>query len=400
MPQNNTPPVRAAGYPARRRVISPRCATALLILGLLLAPMVASEQSEVSPQQLEQLDKRIKEVTRWLASARTDRSGLVKAVEELEQKVSQINRRLHQLGEEQQVLHKTLAQLDREAQALRDRLKQQRRSLEAQLVSAWKQGEAPGLKVLLNETDPQQLSRQMTYHEYLSGDAVKRLDTFRQTLTALQANREEAIEARAELTEAQKTAEAQRHELEQRQGERRQALAALNKEIGLRQGELKQLQADRERLEALLQRVREAVRDLDLPDQSTPFAKLAGKLPRPVPGKVLARYGEPMAGGKLRRNGIVMEVDNGAAVRAVHYGRVVFSDWLRGFGLLVILDHGDGYMSLYGQNDGLLKNVGDWVSAGEVIALGGKGGGNPPGLYFEIRKKGKPIDPGKWLSKL
>ncbi|MAL99165.1 MAG: peptidase M23 [Alteromonadaceae bacterium] len=374
-----------------------------VMLGLALSVLVLCGQAwgepQVSPRQLEQLEKRIQAVNRWLNSAEENRSDLARKVKSLEQDIGRINSRLHRLGEQQQQTQAQLATLDQEAETLRARLEKQRGSLKAQLLSAWKLGDAPGLKVLLNESDPQQLSRQMAYHDYISQDAVERLNKFQRTLSALRENRAAALVARNELSEARATAQAQRRDLEERQVERRETLAALDKEIRQKKSELERLQADRERLEELLKRVQEAVQNLELPDESTPFSALAGKLPRPAPGKVLAHYGEPMAGGKLRRNGTIIAVSAGAAIRAVHYGRVVFSDWLRGFGLLVILDHGDGYMSLYGQNDGLLKNVGDWVSAGEAIALGGNSGGNPPGLYFEIRKHGKPIDPGKWLGK-
>lgn len=372
----------------------------LLALTLLAtAGLAHGEQPNASAQQLEQLEKRINEVNTWLKEAEDNRSALVRNLRSLEQEIGGINSRLHELKQKQDKLQSELATLDQEARVLRDRLESQRGALSAQLRNAWMQGEAPGLKVLLNEADPQRVARLMTYHEYLSRDAVARLETFKQTLTALQANRAQALEAKGQLAEAQEQVETQREDRKARQAERQAALATLKTDIAARRGELDQLQADRERLEGLIKQVEDAVRTIDLPEESTPFKNLKTKLPWPAQGKVAASYGESMAGGKLRRNGIIIQATSEEPVQAVHYGRVVFADWLRGFGLLLIIDHGDGYMSLYGHNGGLVKGVGDWVSVGETVALAGEGGGSPPGLYFEIRHNGKPVDPNQWLRK-
>lgn len=380
---------------------SARLARALVILGLVagLAGAVNAEEANASAQQLEALDKRIKDVNAWLQKAEDNRGELVRNLRDLEQDLGKINGRLHALRQQEKTLQSELATLESEAQALQGKLASQRVALGAQLRNAWMQGDAPGLKVLLNESDPQELARLMTYHEYLSQDAVTRLETFNATLAQLEQNRARALTARAELAKAQDQTEAERKDREQRQAERQQALAALKGDISERRSELEQLEADRQRLEALVKQVEEAVRTIDLPDQSTPFKQLRAKLPWPASGKVVANYGEPMAGGKMRRNGIIIQAAADEPIHAVHYGRVVFANWLRGFGLLLIIDHGDGYMSLYGQNGGLLKSVGDWVSAGETIALAGEDGGAPGGLYFEIRHNGKPGDPAQWLQR-
>lgn len=382
--------------------INPGAALRLMLTLILMTFVVGvqAEQPKVSAQQLERLEKRISDISEWLEEAEDNRSKLVKNLRNLEQEIGKINTRLHQLREREKSLETELAELDREAKILKDKLAGQRAALGTQLRNAWMQGDAPGLKVLLNEADPQQVARLMTYHEYLSQDAVARLEAFQQTLGELQDNREQALSARDELTDARRQAETEREDRQRRQAERQETLAALKKDIGERQSELEQLQADRARLEGLVKQVEEAVRTIELPKESTPFKSLRAKLPWPTRGKVVANYGESMAGGKLRRNGIIIQAAPEDPVKAVHYGRVVFANWLRGFGLLLIIDHGDGYMSLYGQNGGLLKSVGDWVSAGETVALAGNGGeGRLRGLYFEIRHNGKPGDPAQWLQK-
>ena len=372
----------------------------LLALGLMIGHgFVHAEQPQVSAQQLKRLEARIGEINQWLEQAEHNRSDLVRNLRGLEQEIGEVNKRLHQLNQQADALEAKLAELDREARGLKDKLESQRGALGMQLRSAWMQGEAPGLKVLLNEADPQQMARLITYHEYLSQDAIARLENFQQTLAALQENREQAVKTRNDLTQAQQSAEAQREDRRERQAERQAALTELKADISARRSELEQLQADRQRLEELLRQVEEAVRTIALPEESTPFKSLRAKLPWPARGKVVGAYGESMAGGKLRRNGIIIQASPEDPVQAVHYGRVVFANWLRGFGLLLIIDHGDGYMSLYGHNGGLVKSVGDWVSAGETIAVAGEGGGNPRGMYFEVRHNGKPINPGQWLHK-
>lgn len=357
-----------------------------------------AEQPNVSAQRLERLEKRIGEIDQWLQKAEENRTDLVQTLRSLEREIGKVNNQLHQLRQREAELQAGLASLNREATGLKGELEAQRGALTAQLRNAWMQGDAPGLKVLLSEIDPQRVARLMTYHKYLSQDAVGRLETFKETLAQLQKNREQAMITKAELAESRQQTEARRKEQQNRQAERKKALAALKTDISARRSELEQLRADREQLEGLVKQVEEAVRTIELPSQSTPFKALRGKLPWPTRGKVVANYGEPMAGGKLRRNGTIIQADPEEPIQAVHYGRVVFANWLRGFGLLLIIDHGDGYMSLYGQNGGLLKSVGDWVSAGETVAIAGEGG-SPRGFYFEIRHNGKPGDPAQWLGK-
>jgi septal ring factor EnvC (AmiA/AmiB activator) len=144
-------------------------------------------------------------------------------------------------------------------------------------------------------------------------------------------------------------------------------------------------------------RLQESLANLDAPRSAQPFAGMQGKLLLPVEGRISHRFGNQRNQGKLRWHGIFIDAAEGESVYAVHYGRVVFSDWLRGFGLLMIVSHGEGYMSLYGHNQALFRETGDWVSAGEVIAaVGDSGGQDKTGLYFEIRIDGKPNNPQNW----
>nr|WP_232349026.1 peptidoglycan DD-metalloendopeptidase family protein [Neptunomonas qingdaonensis] len=185
-------------------------------------------------------------------------------------------------------------------------------------------------------------------------------------------------------------------ELEALREQRQQSLAAVKKQVSSAQAKLRKLNIDKKRLEKLLAEIEKSVSSANLTQNNKAFVSLKGKLQWPVRGKILRAFGNVK--DNLSYDGVLLAGTTGSAVAAVHHGRVVFSDWLRGYGLLTIIDHGDGYMSLYGQNDSLLKETGDWVSQGESIATIGSSGGNiDPGLYFAIRHKGKAINPKRWF---
>ena len=162
---------------------------------------------------------------------------------------------------------------------------------------------------------------------------------------------------------------------------------------------LEQLTEDRARVEELIKQINDAIASIPPPEQLTPFSEARGRMPWPVNGRALNNFGESYSDGNLHRQGLVLAADAGSPVRAVHPGRVVFSDWLRGSGLLVVVDHGDGYLSLYANNQTLVKNTGDWVNRGEAVATAGDNGGlNQPGIYFEIRRHGEALDPAAWCE--
>src|SRR5690606_34075729 len=195
--------------------------------------------------------------------------------------------------------------------------------------------------------------------------------------------------------------ERERHALEAARVRRAQLLAALNRQLSAQQDEIERLRADERRLQRLLQELRTVLPEAELPSPGPQerFGALNGRLPLPLAGRIAAGYGEPKGIGDLTWRGIFIAAREGDPVRAVARGRVAFADWLRGFGLLLILDHGDGYMTLYGHNQALHRRTGDWVEAGETIAAAGNTGGAPAmGVYFEIRQNGVPHDPLQWCA--
>lgn len=372
---------------------------AWLLLALLMA-LPAAAGTEATPAQLEALKREIGQIDRWLRKAEQDRSALERELVNTEQAINRLIRERRELQAKAREQTRELAALKEREGELTARLDRQRDSLRQQIRQAWMAGDTPAVKVLLNEVDPQRVARTMTYYEYLSKDAVARLDAFNATLEELRQTRQQALASQTRLKGLEQEVSSRQDELQQRRQQRRQTLAALEAEIDDRQSERARLTADRERLEKLLREVQEAIASIPSPNESKPFKALRAKLPWPAHGKVARRYGESLAQGKLRHNGLLIATRDESEVRAVHYGRVVFANWLRGFGLMTIIDHGDGYMSLYGNNSSLLASPGDWVAAGETIALAGEsGGGDETGVYFEIRHRGKPQNPQSWLAR-
>lgn len=386
---------------AGNAALNPRGWLLCLCLGLLLiaAPTVHAGDEQASAKQLEALKHRIKVVDRWLDSAQTHRSHLENRLRDLEKQIGNLDAQLHQLEQKEARQQARLKKLDQQAQTLQQQLKDGRNSLEAQLRSAWMQGDAPAIKVLLNQEDPQRLARTMTYYRYLSQDNVRHLKHFNALLAQLKTTRQQVTETQKQLDQTQGQLKVQRQSLAKKQSQRQVALNQLNAKIQSREQKLKHLKANRDHLQKLLDQVQNAVADIPIPAENKPFASLRHHLPWPLHGDVIGHYDAPMAGGKVRRTGILIKAANNTPVKAVDYGRVVFANWLRGFGLLIIIDHGHGYMSLYGHNSSLLKAPGDWVSAGETIALSGDSGqGDAYALYFEIRHDGRPQNPLHWLG--
>ncbi|MDO6443086.1 MULTISPECIES: murein hydrolase activator EnvC [unclassified Marinobacter] len=376
--------------------------TALLALALMLtlgaAPAV-SEQ-EVTPAQIEDLKERIEDIDDWLADAEDDRSSLERQLAATERTISRLTRERRTLREQVKTQQRRLNELQGEERELTRTLEQQRESLKQQIRTAWMEGDAPAVKVLLNEINPDNIARTMTYYEYLSRDTVGRLEDFRKNLQELKATQAAAQNTRAELAKTEEGVIERQKKLQASREEREQTLAALEQDIRSRRNEKVELESDRKRLENLLSEVQQAIANIPSPNESQPFSSLRNKLPWPAQGKVTSGFGDKYADGKLRRNGLIIQTNEDAEVKAIHYGRVVFANWLRGFGLITIIDHGDGYMTLYGHSSSLFTSPGDWVAAGEAIALAGRTGGTDnPALYFEVRHNGKPDNPGRWLGK-
>lgn len=371
----------------------------LLSMALLFGASSALAEQQVTPGQIQALQEEISEIDEWLSDAEEDRSSLERQLAELEKNIGRLTRERRELRIQASQQQKRLAELDQQETKLVRTLDSQRESLKKQIRAAWMEGDAPAVKVLLNEIDPDKIARTMTYYEYLSRDTVERLEAFSANLKQLKITRQEVQAGKARLARLEQDVADRQQKLAASKSQRQQTLASLKADIKNRLNEREQLEADRQRLEKLLREVEQAIADIPSPNESAPFGSLQKKLPWPSAGKVVSAFGQSYADGKLRHSGMLINTPEEAEVKAVHYGRVVFANWLRGFGLITILDHGDGYMTLYGHSSSLFTSPGDWIEAGEPIAQAGRTGGTEdPAVYFEIRQNGKPINPNRWLG--
>ncbi|EDM48147.1 murein hydrolase activator EnvC family protein [Marinobacter algicola] len=370
-----------------------------LALAMLAVATPALAEQQVTPGQIEDLKEEIADIDEWLADAEEDRSSLEQQLSGLEQDIGRLTRERRELRQKAREQQQRLTELGEEEAELTRVLESQRDSLKKQIRAAWMEGDAPAVKVLLNEIDPDKIARTMTYYEYLSRDTIDRLEAFAANLHQLKETQKQVKAGRLRLAELEENVADRQQKLSSRKKEREQTLASLKADISNRLTEREELEEDRQRLEKLLREVEEAIANIPTPNESDPFGSLKNKLPWPAEGKVVSSFGDSYASGKLKHNGLLINTAEEGDVRAVHYGRVVFANWLRGFGLITILDHGDGYMTLYGHSSSLFTSPGDWVEAGEAIAQAGRTGGtNDPAVYFEVRHNGKPDNPRRWLG--
>lgn len=287
--------------------------------------------------------------------------------------------------------------LEKEQKSLQGKQRQQQGILAKQIRSAFMAGNHDYAKMLFNQEDAGKFERILSYYQYLNKARQQQIDAFRELVQQLQKVNQELLEKQQELESLQDTQKEQKNRLALQQNTRKSTLAKIEKVIDSEAAKIEQLQINEQ---ALLKAIEEAARAaLQRPSELAGLSKLKGKLALPAQGRMRRLFGTRRQ-GQVRWKGILIDSTSGSAVRTVHDGKILYADWLRGFGLVTVVDHGEGYMSLYGHNQALLKQAGDAVEAGETIALVGQSGGqNSPNLYFEIRHKGKAINPSAWLAR-
>ena len=351
--------------------------------------------------QLERLRSRIHSLQKQLNDTRGRRDTVHEELQSEERRIGELLQRLREIDARLAQDEDTLAALRRDAATERRQLDTQLAALESQVRAAYASGRQEPLKLVLNQESPAAVSRLMTYYRYLTAARVARVTQLRQIVGRIEIL-QAAIGAQTQtLTTARNEQLKQKSELETAQHRRTELLAQLDRRVRNQTEEIARLKTDEQRLERLLNEIKSYA--LPTPPglpTATRFAQAKGRLPLPLAGQVIARYGESKQLGDLTWRGIFVGAPEGGQIHAVFRGRVAYADWLRGFGLLLILDHGDGYMTLYGHNQTLHRQVGDWVEAGQPIAAAGRTGDAPAsGVYFEIRHNGKPYDPLQWCAR-
>lgn len=372
----------------------------ILLLTLLLGVGVgvAAEDREQAAARLEAVRARIGELEQSIEAAKGKAEVLQRQLRELEQEITQSDSKLGRLQE--RIADKTarLEKLDREREQREATLTDARAALARQLRAAYKNGRRDYLKLLLNQQDPATMGRVLVYYEYYNRARSDQIQQLNRELAQLSQLARTIHEEQQQLAELEQSEQARLEELRGLRAVRAKIMVHLDTRIRDERQELTDLHEDRERLRQLLENLRSA--RAPAPGQMPNFEHLRGKLEWPVSGRLLNHFGGSRRNGAMSWQGVQLETESGEAVRAVSAGQVIFADWFRTLGLLIILDHGGGYMSLYGHNRELLKPDGAWVEDGEVIALAGKSGGQTrPVVYFEIRRDGKPVDPALWCSR-
>ncbi|CAB5533126.1 Septal ring factor [Pseudomonas putida] len=418
----------------------------LLALSCLLSPAFADERAQTQ-QQLEATRQDIAELKKMLGKLQEEKSGVQKDLKSTETEIGDLERQVEALQQELKKTEGELERLDTEKKKLQSARVEQQRLIAIQARSAYQSGREEYLKLLLNQQNPEKFARTLTYYDYLSKARLEQLRTFNETLRQLANVEQDISRQQAQLLAQRGNLDSRRQELEAVRNERRQVLAKLNTDMQARDQKLQSRQQDQAELTKVLKTIEEtlarqareaeearkkallaqqqaeeqrrqqqalAANEEEAPKKTRTtlgplvssegasyggaFSAARGKLPWPVNGRLLARFGDARGGDdRAKWDGVMIGANPGTQVRAVHGGRVVFADWLRGAGLLVILDHGNGYLSLYGHNQSLLKRAGDIVKAGEAIStVGDSGGQDSSGLYFAIRQQGRPTDPSQW----
>jgi len=281
----------------------------------------------------------------------------------------------------------------------RNSLISQRQIMVQQIRAAFAIGRQDRLKLILNQQDPAVAGRLMIYHDYFNRSRAQQLGLIQDTLNKLQHAEREMTKEASRMRELQGRKQLEMANLEQSRSSRKKLISQLNKKISSGGVRLKELKEDETRLQNLLVQIQQqALQKAKVNSRKKPFQSRKGKMNWPTKGSFKARFGSKKRGG-LQWDGVLISAPEGEDVKAVYHGKVVFSDWLRGFGLMLILDHGDGYMTLYGHNQSLSKQVGELVSTNEVVAvLGDSGGQTDPGVYFAMRHNGVPVNPAKWFK--
>ncbi|MGD8408282.1 MAG: peptidoglycan DD-metalloendopeptidase family protein [Thiohalophilus sp.] len=378
----------------------------LLLVLLAVVPVVVavadtSEAQQEKTRQLEVLREKIDQLNKVLASQRKKHSQVVQELQSIETRIGKRVKNLRYIKFSLKKQNQKLISLRKEQNQLQDELETQRQLLGQQIKAAYVIGRQEFLKMLLNQQSPSALGRVSVYYDYFNQARSEQISKAISTITRLDKVETQITERRAELEKLERSEAKQKQALEAHYRQRSQTLAKLKQEISSKDEQLAQLRDDEKQLQQLLQGLnRELGELLTGEDTQKRFAELRGHLAWPTRGEVQKLFGKSRNAGKLRWNGVLIGDSAGNTVYAVAPGRVAYADWLRGYGLLMIIDHGDGYMSLYGHNQGLLKEVGDWVEANEPIAeVGSSGGRDEAGLYFEIRHDGKPTNPASWCRR-
>ncbi len=371
--------------------------TSLLVYAVNARAQLTEKDTEA---QLEALQLEISEIQRNILTKQNEQGVLQTRLADAEKSIGKLAQRLRTI--EQQIARELprLAALEEERDRLQDDVVIEQKNMTRDFRALWALREGGGLRILFGDQSPNEMALNLAYFNKLLQQRSEAVARYQALLLRVQNNANALRISQVELAQQSAALEKERERATDLQTERRLALAAIEKSLSSDSVRVAKLEQDQAQLGDLLDELRQRLSELEAPSAYVPFDNAKGKMIFPAQGKVSNRFGASRNSGDMVWRGWLIPAPAGSNVLAVHYGRVVYADWLRGQGLLIILDHGEGYFSLYGQNRSLRQEVGDWVAPGETIAtVGASGGALEPGLYFEIRSEGKPVDPGRWIKR-
>lgn len=366
----------------------------LLALATVASPSYAAEERDAEAE-LRAVTEELNDITGWLGTASDQLASMQGDLKQSDEKIAAIGQEIRRsqaaLGETEAAI----AALEREQDALQRQRTDQAQRIASHVRQANRLSGQDFVKLLLSQEDPDTFDRMIRYHSYFSEARADALRDYRKTLSELETTSLELTNRQQDILSQRAELQEELDEIDAERNERRVLIANLQTEMRDKKLLKDKLDADQKRLQALISELQKRSQIVD----GSTFETAKGSLRWPVNGELVHRFGETRAGGRLRWEGVYLRAPAGTTITAVASGRVVFADWLRGFGLLTIIDHGSGQMSLYGYCDTLYKRSGDWVESGETLAsVGQSGGQTDDGLYFEVRKNGRPTDPLVWLA--
>jgi murein hydrolase activator len=375
-------------------------ALALVSLGGAL-PAVSGAKPDADTKkteaQLQAVRAEIERITREVSESQVERDRVSKELRSAEMSVGEAREAWLEVRRQRSEGAARRAQLAAEQRSRETQLNDNRAALAGQMRAAYQIGRQEPLKLLLNQKDPALAGRMFAYYSYFGRARAGQIKLIEDDVQRIAELQHELADEDAKLAELESRQRTQLNTLEAARERRTQVLATLEAQSHTRAQNLERLKSEQAGLEKLLRELRAALARFPV-EGNDAFTRLRGRLNWPVTGSLVARFGEARAGG-VRWDGVLVATERGTPVKAVCAGRVIYADWLPGLGLLAIVDHGDGYLSLYGHNDKLFKAVGEDVAAGDTLAAAGDSGGSSrPELYFEIRKAGKPVDPRPWFK--
>ena len=388
----------------------------LPLIFLLAAATVVAAPDNGKQEELKELRSRIQSLQEELEQATEDRSEVADALKKSERRISDVNRGLRDLEHRQRSLSRDLKQLNEDTRSTQGEIAEQQKRLAALLKERYIQGGGDALKLMLNGQNPGEVARNLEYYGYIGRARADLIRQHREPLARLRTLQYKTRQQNDSLTQVKQERVTQKKTLEAEKGARQEVLYKLSEQIRHQRKEIDTLARDEKRLTRLIEKLaRLAAASAAKPAASQKpgqkvdkvadaslagldFVRLKGKLALPVAGEILHKFGASRDGGGPAWKGLFIHARQGQEVRAIGSGKVAFADWLRGFGNLLVIDHGDGYLSLYSNNESLYKQPGEPVRAGDVVAaVGATGGQDEPGLYFELRHQGKPFDPLAWV---